>query len=123
MEPARPPNYRFRGIVSVPAFREQILKFGLDGIDATTMGHRLTGQEGADDVGRLLEPGIAFGLVGPGLAGNVLVDRLAAAQSAGIHLAQCCSDLGEHRRIVAPTWCGDHAEGQPRAFQRGTQPS
>jgi hypothetical protein len=29
MEPARPPNYRFRGIVSAPAFREPFLAAAL----------------------------------------------------------------------------------------------
>jgi hypothetical protein len=29
MEPARPPNYRFRGIVSAPAFRERFLAAAL----------------------------------------------------------------------------------------------
>ena len=44
------------------------------------MGHRLAGEQGADDVGALPQAGVALGPFRPGEPGDVLVQPLATAE-------------------------------------------
>ena len=89
------------------------------------MRHGFAGQQPAHDLGALAQTGVAGRLVGPVLAGDVLVEELAAAErdpgeAAGKHLPEGADRLGQDRRVVAPAaGHADGAEGEPRSARQG----
>ena len=87
---------------------------------------RLAGEQRAHDLDALAQAGVAGGLVGPRVAGDVLVGRLAGAerdpQPPGEHLAQRGRGLGDDRRVVALARRVDHPERQRRRRHRRAEP-
>jgi hypothetical protein len=86
------------------------------------VGHGLAPEQRAHDVGALAQARVALGLAGPGHAGEVLVQALAAAEGQPEppreHLAQGRGGLGEDGRVVAVARGRDHAEGQAGRLER-----
>ena len=84
-------------------------------------------EQAADDVDRLHEPRVALLLRRPRIAGDVLVDRLAAAERRPeplrVHLREGRDLLRGDRRVVALSRRGDDAEREvrwPRARRRAS---
>jgi hypothetical protein len=62
-------------------------------------------EQGAHDVHALLQPGVAFCLVGPRVTRDVLVGELTAAdchpEAIGEHLGECRCSLGDDGGVIA----------------------
>ena len=95
--------------------------------DEAVVADALAGQQRADHLDALLEPARTGLLVRPGVTGDVLVGRLAAAERdpepAGEHHPQRRDLLGHDRGVVALAGSADAPERQGRGRERGAQPA
>ena len=70
-----------------------------------SVGHRLAGEQGAHDVDAFAQARVAHRLLGPAIAGDVLVHRFAAAERdpepPGKHLGERRRGLRDDRRVIA----------------------
>ena len=97
----------------------------VDAHEAVVVDH-LAGEQRAHHVDALPQAGVARALVGPGVAGDVLVRELAGAERhpepAREHLGQRGRRLGDHRRVVALPGRVDDAERQRGRLHAAPQP-
>ena len=132
-QPVGPPGHPRRGPDRDDGSQQLWLLVGnvphprpVDG-DQAVMAHLFTLQEASDHLHALLQPLHPQLLAGPSVAGDDLVERLAAAQgrpdASREHLRECCDLLGHDRRVVALSWSTDATEleargghGPPRAM-------
>src|SRR5690606_38929496 len=86
----------------------------------------LAAPQRAHHLGRLAQARVAAVLGRPGLAGDALVERFAAAdrqpEAVAVHHGEGRRRLRDHRRVVAAARGVDHAEWQRRGRHRRAQP-